>query len=79
MTPSAATRPARASADVFYLYGAWVDLPGRGPVNASREAIARGQDVFNFTKINIRGVAGINDVPRTACLSGGVRYLPRFA
>ena len=31
------------------------------PVNESREAIARGQDVFNFTKINITGVAGIND------------------
>ena len=47
--------------DVFHLYDAWADLPGHGPVNASREAIARGQDVFNFTKINITGVAGIND------------------
>lgn len=47
--------------DVFHLYDAWGDLPGHGPVNESREAIARGQDVFNFTKINITGVAGIND------------------
>jgi cytochrome c peroxidase len=47
--------------DVFHLYDAWADLPGHGEVNESREAIARGQDVFNLTKINVTGVAGIND------------------
>jgi hypothetical protein len=47
--------------DIFHLYDAWEDLPGHGHVTASREAIARGQDVFNFTKINITEVAGIND------------------
>jgi len=47
--------------DVFHLYDVWADLRGHDHVTASREAIARGQDVFNFTKINITGVAGIND------------------
>jgi hypothetical protein len=47
--------------DIFHLYDAWADLRGRGPVNASREQIERGQEVFNNTVINITGVAGIND------------------
>jgi len=48
---------------VFHLYDAWADLPTSGKVNAARAAIARGQDVFNLTEINLTGVAGINDNP----------------
>jgi hypothetical protein len=60
--PPGASPPAPPfKSDVFHLYDAWADLPGHGSVAASREAIARGQDVFNFTQINITGVAGIND------------------
>ena len=47
--------------DIFHLYDAWADLRGQAPVIASRQAIARGEQVFDFTKINITGVAGIND------------------
>ncbi len=47
--------------DIFHLYDAWAELQGRGPVVAAREAIARGEQVFDFTNINITGVAGIND------------------
>ena len=47
---------------VFYLYDQWDDLPGHGSVVEAREAIARGEQVFDTKPINITGVTGLNDV-----------------
>jgi hypothetical protein len=49
------------SAEIFNLYSNWDDLHGRGPKSERRQAIARGEELFNSTKINITGVAGLND------------------
>jgi cytochrome c peroxidase len=34
---------------------------------AHRQSVARGQNLFNSTSINITGVAGLNDVPKGFC------------
>ncbi len=47
--------------DVFTLYSAW-----SGAQNAARAKVARGQALFNRKPITIRGVAGLNDLPRIA-------------
>jgi cytochrome c peroxidase len=39
-------------------------------VNASREAVARDEALFNNTPITITGVAGINDLPGLTTVSG---------
>lgn len=49
------------AATVFALYDNWDGPPGAGPTNAARQAIARGQDVFNRTRLVITGVRGLND------------------
>ena len=56
--------------DVFGLYDAWSSLGGDSPKAAAREAIARGEQVFNTTKINITGVAGLNDVLKQPSIAG---------
>jgi cytochrome c peroxidase len=47
--------------NIFNLYQAWSNLPGSGGLNKNREAVARGEALFNATQINITGVAGLND------------------
>jgi cytochrome c peroxidase len=49
------------SADVFDLYRDWGNLHGHSPQTQRRQAIARGEQLFNTTNINITGVAGLND------------------
>jgi cytochrome c peroxidase len=49
------------STDVFDLYGNWGNLHGHSPKSERRQAIARGEELFNATKINITKVAGLND------------------
>lgn len=39
-------------------------------MNEARAAIARGQDIFNNTPINITGVAGLNDVLNAPTIPG---------
>jgi cytochrome c peroxidase len=39
-------------------------------VNAARQSIARGEDLFNNTQITITGVAGLNDLPGLSTFSG---------
>ncbi len=56
--------------DVFGLYDAWSSLGGDSPKTAAREAIARGEQVFNTAKINITGVAGLNDVLKQPSIAG---------
>ncbi len=56
--------------DVFSLYDAWSGLGRHSPAAAARAAIARGEQVFNTTKINITGVAGLNDVLNQPSIAG---------
>jgi cytochrome c peroxidase len=54
--------PAPFTSEIFDLYDAWSGLKGKDDVSGSRAAVARGESLFNNTQIEIRGVAGINDV-----------------
>jgi cytochrome c peroxidase len=47
--------------NIFDLYRPWSGLHGQHNEIQHRQAIARGEDVFNNTPINIRDVAGLND------------------
>jgi cytochrome c peroxidase len=58
------------SADVFGLYGNWGKLHGHSPKSERRQAIARGEELFNSTQINITGVAGLNDAPNQQSIPG---------
>jgi cytochrome c peroxidase len=58
------------SADVFDLYGNWGKLHGHSSKSERRQAIARGEELFNTTKINIIGVAGLNDALNQASIPG---------
>jgi len=54
---------------IFDLFRPWL---GSGPVGyvPARLSIARGQELFNSTPINITGVAGLNDVLKKPSISG---------
>jgi cytochrome c peroxidase len=58
------------TSDIFDLYDAWAGLREGDEVSRSRAAIARGEAIFNNTPIEIRGVAGINDVLLQDSFSG---------
>lgn len=55
---------------VFGLYGDWGDLHGRGRKSERRQSIARGEELFNSTIINITGVSGLNDVTGQPGIAG---------
>jgi hypothetical protein len=55
---------------IFDLYTPWLGLTGNGAQTQFRESVARGEEVFNTTPINITGVAGINDVLNEPTVSG---------
>jgi len=55
---------------IFNLYDAWRNLPNRDGTNRARAAVARGQDIFNNTPINITDVAGLNDALNAPTISG---------
>jgi cytochrome c peroxidase len=46
--------------NIFDLYKPWLGLSGAGAADY-RLSVARGEEVFNTTKIKIKGVAGLND------------------
>jgi cytochrome c peroxidase len=48
--------------NIFDLFQAWSSLPGNTAVNIDRGSVARGETLFNTTKINIKGVGGLNDM-----------------
>ncbi len=52
------------------LYDSWGKLNGHSPVVAAREAIARGEQIFNTTNIDITGVTGLNDVLNQTGIAG---------
>ena len=58
------------TSQIFDLYKAWNDIDGHGDVKEAREAVARGEALFNNTPITITGVAGINDLPGLATVAG---------
>jgi cytochrome c peroxidase len=58
------------TSQIFDLYEAWNSIDGFGNVNAYREAVARGEALFNNTPITITGVAGINDQPGLTTVNG---------
>jgi cytochrome c peroxidase len=58
------------TSQIFDLYQAWNGITGDGDVGESRQAIARGEALFNNTPITITGVAGINDLPGLTTVSG---------
>jgi hypothetical protein len=47
--------------NAFTIFNNWASLPESAPHEEAREAIARGQKLFNTLVIPITGVAGIND------------------
>jgi hypothetical protein len=56
--------------NIFDLYRPWLGSHGPGDEVRHRQAIARGEEVFNTTNINITGVAGLNDDLNTASIPG---------
>ncbi len=58
------------SSRIFDLYANWAGSSEHGRRSERRQAIARGQELFNTTKITVTGVAGLNDATRQASISG---------
>jgi cytochrome c peroxidase len=56
--------------EIFDLYSNWGSLHGHGTKTDRRLAIARGEELFNGTKINITGVTGLNDALNQPSISG---------
>jgi cytochrome c peroxidase len=56
--------------NIFDLYKPWLGLQGKGDEAQYRKSVARGEEVFNTTKITITGVAGLNDPPHPASIAG---------
>jgi hypothetical protein len=55
---------------IFDLYKPWLGLMGNDFVTLDRESVARGEEVFNNTPINITGVGGLNDALNQPSISG---------
>jgi cytochrome c peroxidase len=58
------------TSQIFDLYQPWSAIAGHGKVDQARQAVARGEALFNNTPITITGVAGINDLPGLTTVSG---------
>jgi hypothetical protein len=56
--------------EIFDLYSDWGDRRGNSREDDRRRAIARGEELFNTTKINITGVGGLNDALNQPNISG---------
>jgi cytochrome c peroxidase len=56
--------------NIFDLYKPWLGLKPDGDEAQYRLSVARGEEVFNTTKINITGVAGLNDVLNLLSIAG---------
>jgi cytochrome c peroxidase len=61
--------PIPFTSQIFDLYRPWL-APGRDENTAKRQSIARGEEVFNNTNINITGVSGLNDDLKIASIPG---------
>jgi cytochrome c peroxidase len=58
------------TSEIFDLYEAWAGIGGPGEVDEFRRSVARGEDLFNNTPINITGVAGLNDTLNAPSIPG---------
>ena len=58
------------TSNIFDLFKPWLGLGGRGDDVQQRLSIARGEEVFNTTKINITGVGGLNDALNMTSIPG---------
>jgi cytochrome c peroxidase len=58
------------TSNIFDLYKPWGNIVGGGRTAADRRSVARGEDLFNTTHINITGVAGLNDVLNQPSIAG---------
>jgi hypothetical protein len=56
---------AKFDSSAFKLFEAWL-----GQIDSRRQSIARGERIFNTRPILIAGVAGLNDIPGLASVSG---------
>jgi cytochrome c peroxidase len=56
--------------NIFDVYRPWLGLFGHDDDVEYRQSIARGEEVFNTTNINITGVAGLNDVLKVTSIPG---------
>ena len=56
--------------NIFDLFKPWLGPGGRGDDVQQRLSIARGEEVFNTTKINITGVGGLNDALNMTSIPG---------
>lgn len=56
--------------EIFDLFAKWSDQHGHGSEGDRRQAIARGEQLFNTTNINITGVAGLNDALNQQSITG---------
>ena len=56
--------------NIFDVYRPWLGLFGRDDDAQYRQSIARGEEVFNTTNINITGVAGLNDALKVTSIPG---------
>jgi hypothetical protein len=56
--------------NIFNLFEAWANTPGKGASQAARESIARGEEIFNTRTFTIAGVAGLNDVLGQSSITG---------
>ena len=56
--------------NIFDVYRPWLGLFGHDDDAQYRRSIARGEEVFNTTNINITGVAGLNDVLKVTSIPG---------
>jgi len=64
--------PTHAAFDpnIFDLFKPWLGLRSLSAETQYRQSIARGEEVFNTTPINITGVAGLNDVLNMPSIPG---------
>jgi hypothetical protein len=58
------------TSNIFDLYRPWFGSRGQGDETLNRLAVARGEELFNTTAINITGVAGLNDDLNTPIIPG---------
>ena len=56
--------------NIFDLFKPWLGVGGRGDDVRQRLSIARGEEIFNTTKIGITGVGGLNDALNMPSIPG---------
>jgi len=56
--------------NVFTIFDNWTSLPHSAPHQEAREAVARGQKLFNTLAIPITGVGGLNDALNQPVIMG---------